>query len=82
MSIDPQDQAYLKRLTVLYVEDEDFTRALFTEFLERLVGKLRVPGRVESRFHPALPHQTVRALLMHTAFRCSSLQSMRFLPAR
>lgn len=46
MSIDPQDQAYLKRLTVLYVEDEDFTRALFTEFLERLVGKLRVPGTV------------------------------------
>ena len=39
-----------------------------------------VPGRVESRYYPALPHQTVRAVLPHTAFRCSSLQGMRFLP--
>ena len=30
-------------------------------------------GRVESRCHPALPHQTVRAVFPHTAFRCSSL---------
>jgi len=30
---------------------------------------------------PAYPHQTVRALLTHTAFRCSSRQGMRPLPA-
>src|SRR3972149_8153733 len=36
-------------------------------------------GRVESRFHPALPHQTVRAVLPHTAFRCSSPSDMRLL---
>jgi len=39
-------------------------------------------GRVESRFHPTLPHQTGRAVFPHPAFRCSSLQSMRFLPTR
>jgi len=44
-------------------------------------GGARIPGRVESRYHPALPHQTVRAVFPHTAFRCSSLQSMRFRPA-
>ena len=37
----------------------------------------RLKGRVENRFSPALPHQTVRALLTHTAFRCSSRQGMR-----
>jgi len=37
--------------------------------------------RVEDRLLPALPHQTVRALLTHTAFRCSSRQSMHnYLP--
>ena len=41
-----------------------------------------IPGRVENRFHPALPHQTVLAVLPHTAFRCSSLQGMRFRPDR
>jgi GNAT superfamily N-acetyltransferase len=39
-------------------------------------------GRVENRFHPALPHQTVHAVFPHTAFRCSSLQGMHFLPTR
>ena len=31
---------------------------------------------------PALPHQTVRAVFPHTAFRCSSSQGMRPLPTR
>ncbi len=38
-------------------------------------------GRVEDRLSPALPHQTVHALLTHTAFRCSSHQGMRCFPA-
>ena len=29
-------------------------------------------GRVGNRLSPALPHQTVRAVFPHTAFRCSS----------
>jgi hypothetical protein len=37
-------------------------------------------GRVENRFHPALPHQTGHAVFPHPAFRCPSLQGMRFLP--
>ena len=32
-----------------------------------------IPGRVGNRFHPAPPHQAVRAVFPHTAFRCSSL---------
>jgi len=32
-----------------------------------------IRGRVESRFYPTLPHQTVHAVFPHTAFRCSSL---------
>jgi hypothetical protein len=39
-----------------------------------------IQGRVESRCNPALPHQTVCAVFPHTAFQCSSLQSMRFRP--
>ena len=39
----------------------------------------RAHGRVENRLSPALPHQTVHALLTHTAFRCSSRQGMYFL---
>jgi hypothetical protein len=39
-------------------------------------------GRVESRYDPALLHQTVRAVSPYTAFRCSSLQGMHFLPDR
>ncbi len=35
-----QDQEYLKKLTVLYVEDEDDVREQFTVFLKRLVGVL------------------------------------------
>ena len=31
-------------------------------------------SRVENRFSPALPHQTVHAIFPHTAFRCSSRQ--------
>ncbi len=38
-------------------------------------------GRVENRLTPALPHQTVHALLTHTAFRCPSHQGMRCFPA-
>ena len=34
------DEEYLKRLTVLYVEDEEETRELFAEFLARPVGTL------------------------------------------
>src|ERR1017187_2385804 len=37
-------------------------------------------GRVESRLSPVLPHQTVHALLAHTAFRCSSHQGMHIHP--
>ena len=40
MSVNSPEQAFLKTLTVLYVEDEEFTRALFTEFLQRLAGRL------------------------------------------
>ncbi len=40
MSASSPEQTFLKTLTVLYVEDEEFTRALFTEFLQRLVGRL------------------------------------------
>ena len=40
-----------------------------------------VTGRVENRLAPVLPHQTVHALLTHTAFRCSSHQGMRCFPA-
>ena len=39
-------------------------------------------GRVENRLSPALPHQTVHAVLPHTAFRCSSYRGMRRFPAR
>ena len=35
-----QDQEYLKKLTVLYVEDEDDVREQFTVFLKRFVGVL------------------------------------------
>jgi len=41
-----------------------------------------VGGRVEDRLSPALPHQTVHAIFPHTAFRCSSRQGMRRVPAR
>jgi len=34
------DQEYLKSLTLLYVEDEELTREIFSEFLSRLVGVL------------------------------------------
>lgn len=42
MRIESQDADYLKTLTVLYAEDEKFSRAMFTEFLQRLVGTLLV----------------------------------------
>ena len=35
-----QDLDQLKRLTVLYVEDDDETRELYSEFLTRIVGEL------------------------------------------
>ncbi|MFZ4855804.1 MAG: ATP-binding protein [Desulfuromonadaceae bacterium] len=34
------EREYLKSLTLLYVEDEEFTREIFSEFLSRLVGVL------------------------------------------
>ena len=40
MNINEQDQEYLKKLTVLYVEDDDDTREQFIEFLQRPVGRL------------------------------------------
>ena len=55
-----QDLAYLKQLTVLYVEDDEFTRAMFSEFLGRLVGTLLVAenGRqgleLYQRHHPRI----------------------------
>ena len=39
-------------------------------------------GRVENRFSPILPHQTVHAVFPHTAFRCSSCHGMRITPTR
>ncbi len=45
-------------------------------------GSKASAGRVEDRFSPALPHQTVHAVFPHTAFRCSSRQGMRRVPAR
>ena len=36
----PEVKEYLKGLTVLFVEDEEFTRELCSEFLERIVGVL------------------------------------------
>ncbi|MCX7096422.1 MAG: SIR2 family protein [Methylococcales bacterium] len=47
----------------------------------RLIWIQGPSGRVENRLSPALPHQTVHALLTHTAFRCSSHQGMRCFPA-
>ena len=40
MSVSKQDQNYLKKLTVLYVEDEKDSREQLTEFLGRPVGRL------------------------------------------
>jgi len=40
MTIDSRDQNYLKKLTVLYVEDDEETRDQFREFLSRPVGTL------------------------------------------
>ena len=40
MDINRLDQNYLKNLTVLYVEDDDDTRAQFSEFLRRPIGTL------------------------------------------
>jgi signal transduction histidine kinase len=40
MSVSKQDQEYLKKLTVLYVEDEKDSREQLTEFLSRPVGTL------------------------------------------
>ncbi len=34
------EQEYLKSLTLLFVEDEELTREIFSEFLSRLVGVL------------------------------------------
>jgi len=48
--------------------------SLLLIWLTWVVGK--TTGRVENRFSPALPHQTVRAQLTHTAFRYSSRQGM------
>ena len=41
------------------------------------LGSHEPPGRVEDRLSPALPHQTVRAIFPHTAFRCSSHRGVR-----
>jgi hypothetical protein len=46
------------------------------------INDLQELGRVEDRLSPALPHQTVHAIFPHTAFRCSSRQGMRRVPAR
>ncbi len=40
MSTLSPDREYLKSLTLLYVEDDELTREIFSEFLSRLVGKL------------------------------------------
>ena len=40
MSNTSQEREYLKSLTLLYVEDEELTREIFSEFLSRLVGVL------------------------------------------
>jgi hypothetical protein len=74
------------RAAPLQPDGTDRSRALTVRPYE-LLSRWRfapsgVPGRVENRFHPALPHQTVHAVFPHTAFRCSSLQGMHFLPTR
>ena len=61
------DQEYLKRLTVLYVEDEEFTRAMFTEFLGRLVGQLVVAENGEQgllAYHLHQPKIIITDVLM------------------
>ena len=61
------DQLYLSQLTVLYVEDEAFTRAMFTEFLERLVGTLLVAENGEqglAAFHAHKPGIIISDVLM------------------
>lgn len=40
MSLPPSDAAWLSTLTVLYVEDDELTRAQLVEFLRRRVGKV------------------------------------------
>ena len=47
-----------------------------------LQGRISINSRrVEDRLSPAFPHQTVHALLTHTAFRCPSRQGMRICPS-
>ena len=53
------------------------------EIRQEILDRVRPSfGRVEDRFSPALPHQTVHAVFPHTAFRCSSCPGMRRAPTR
>ncbi|MDY0269406.1 diguanylate cyclase [Trichloromonas sp.] len=65
--IDAKDQAFLKGLTLLYVEDEEEVRIQFVRFLSRLVGKLLVACDGEEGlaiYHDQAPHMILTDILM------------------
>ncbi len=67
MNADSQDKTFLKTLTVLYVEDDEFTRAVFQEFLERLVGELLLAENGEQglkAYHEHKPQIIITDILM------------------
>lgn len=66
-TIDEKDQAFLKGLTLLYVEDEEEVRTQFVRFLSRLVGKLLVACDGEEGlavYHDQAPHMILTDILM------------------
>ncbi len=74
------DQEYLKQMTVLYVEDEPFTRAMFSEFLERLVGKLVVAEDGEkglAAFHEHRPRIIISDILMPVMDGLAMIEEIR-----
>lgn len=66
-TFDENDQAFLKGLTLLYVEDEEQVRTQFVRFLSRLVGKLLVARDGEEGlaiYHEQAPHMILTDILM------------------
>ena len=66
-TFDEIDQAFLKGLTLLYVEDEEEVRTQFVRFLSRLVGKLLVARDGEEGlaiYHEQAPHMILTDILM------------------
>ena len=79
------DQEYLKGLTVLYVEDDEMTRNLFTRYLSRFTGKLiiardGVEGLASFRDHR--PHIIVTDVMMPHLDGLSMLDEIRTLDGK